>query len=67
MVAWVQPDISVLLQFKLKFYIPVYYAKYDGAYPGDPTECIGRFVGIAQNVGHAMTFKILTENRKVIT
>jgi hypothetical protein len=58
------PDISVLLQFE--FWEPVYYAKYDPKFPSDGTECLGRFVGISEHVGHAMTFKILTEDRKVI-
>ena len=58
------PDISVLLQFE--FWEPVYYAKYDGKFPTDSTESLGRFVGIADHVGHAMTYKILTEEHKVI-
>ena len=58
------PDISVLLQFV--FYEPVYFAKCDAKFPSDSTECIGRFVGISENVGHGMTYKILTENGHVI-
>ena len=29
-------------------------------------ECLGRFVGISETVGNAITFKILTEERKII-
>ena len=58
------PDITVLLQFQ--FWEPVYYAKYDAKFPADSTESLGRFVGVAENVGNAMTFKILTEDGKVI-
>ena len=58
------PDITVLLQFH--FWEPIYYAKYDGKFPSDGTECLGRFVGIAENVGNAMSFKVLTEEGKVI-
>jgi hypothetical protein len=58
------PDITVLLQFQ--FWEPVYYAKYDAKFPADTTEALGRFVGIAENVGHAMTFKVLTGEGKVI-
>ena len=58
------PDITVLLQFR--FWEPVYYAKYDAKFPADTTEALGRFVGIGENVGNAMTFKILTEESKVI-
>jgi len=58
------PDITVLLQFR--FWEPVYYAKYDAKFPADTTEALGRFVGIGENVGNAMTFKILTQESKVI-
>ena len=57
-------DISVLLQFH--FWEPVYYAKYNAKFPTDSTEELGRFVGIAENVGNAMTFKILTKENKII-
>jgi hypothetical protein len=60
----VTPDISVLLQFR--FWEPVYYMKYDEKFPSDSTELLGRFVGISENVGHAMTYKILTEDDKII-
>ena len=58
------PDISVLLQHC--FYEPIYYSKYDSKFPSDTTECLGRFVEIGETVGHAMTFRILTEEGKVI-
>ena len=58
------PDITVLLQFQ--FWEPVYYAKYDAKFPADSTEMLGRFVGIAENVGNAMTFKVLTSEGKII-
>ena len=43
------PDISVLLRFT--FYEKVYYKT--------SPESLGYFVGISENVGHAMTYKIL--------
>ena len=58
------PDISVLLQFS--FWEPVLYKKYDEKFPSDSTELLGRFVGVAENVGHGMTYKILTEDNKII-
>ena len=58
------PDISALLQFE--FYEPVYYQHYGSEFPSDSSESIGRFVGIAENVGHSMTYKILTANGTVI-
>ncbi|MCA1807767.1 MAG: hypothetical protein LC687_07965, partial [Actinobacteria bacterium] len=59
------PDISVLLQFQ--FWEPVLYAKYDGKFPLDGTELLGQFVGISENVGHSMTYLILTEEMKIIS
>ena len=58
------PDISVLLIFV--FWEPVYYAVNEATWPEDPHEALGRFVGIADTVGAAVTFKILTEDMKVI-
>ena len=54
------PDISPLLRFT--WYEPVYYKVDDSAFPSESREELGRFVGIAEHVGHAMTFKILTED-----
>ena len=58
------PDITVFLQFE--FWEPVYYAKYDAQFPSDTTELLGRFVGISENVGNAMTFKVLSCEEKII-
>ena len=52
-------DISVLLQFR--YYQPVYYARNDASFPSDPTERLGRFIGVADHVGHGMTFWVLSE------
>ena len=58
------PDITVLLQFH--FWEPMYYAMYDEKFPSDSTECLGRFVGISEHVGNAMTFKVLMKDSQVI-
>ena len=59
------PDISPLLRFQ--WWEPVYYKIDDSDFPSDSREKLGRFVGIAEHVGHAMTYKILTDDtRKVI-
>jgi hypothetical protein len=58
------PDITTFLQFE--FWEPVYYSKYDARFPQDSTELLGRFVGISENVGNAMTFKVLSNEEKVI-
>ena len=65
---WLQgytPDISPLIQFI--FYEPVFYRKHADKFPSDSTECIGRFVGISENVGNPMTYKVLTEHLKVVS
>ena len=38
----------------------------DAKFPQDSTKCIGRFVDIAENVEHAMMFRIITAFRKVL-
>ena len=58
------PDISSLLCFR--FYEPVYYKLDDSDFPSDSTEKLGHFVGIAENVGHALTFKVLTNDTNKI-
>ena len=59
------PDISPLLRFH--FWQPVLYKVDDSDFPSESREERGRFVGIAETVGHAMTYKILTDDtQKVI-
>ena len=52
------PDISNLLQFS--FYEPVYYHDPTAPFP-HTKEALGHFVGIAENIGDSMTFKILSQ------
>ena len=58
------PDITPLIQFM--FYEPVYYKVHTEQFP-DPSEKMGRYVGVAECVGNAMSYKILTEKGKIIT
>ena len=58
------PDISPLLRFG--FYEPVYYRIDDSDFPSDTTEKLGYCVGIAEHVGHAMTYKVLTADTKKV-
>jgi len=65
------PDISPFLQFQ--FYDPVYYASDSRlsnnskpSFPSETAEGKGCFVGISDNVGDAMTFKILTDDTQRI-
>jgi hypothetical protein len=58
-------DISPLLFFR--WYEPVYYKVDDSDFPSESREKRGRWVGIAEHVDHAMTFKILMDDtRKII-
>ena len=58
----ITPDISPLLRFS--FYQPVYYVENEPSFPSDTREKRGRFVGIAEHVGHVMTFRILTDDTR---
>jgi hypothetical protein len=59
-------DISALLRFS--WYQVVYYRIDESAFPSESREGRGRFVGVEENCGHAMTFKILTDDtQKVIS
>jgi hypothetical protein len=53
-------DISPLLYFS--FYELVYYLVDEATFPSDSKELHGRWVGVSENVGHFMTYKILTDN-----
>ena len=55
-------DISPLLRFT--WWEKVYYMKDDSSFPSESVELPGRFVGIAENVGHYMTFKVLDDESK---
>ncbi len=59
------PDITVMLIFH--FWEPVYYATNEAEWPSDNSEALGMFVGIAECVGSAITFKVLTASNKVIS
>ena len=59
------PDISVSLIFI--FCEPVCCAVNEASFPKTPDKALGRFVGIADVVGATITFKILTQDTKVIT
>ena len=58
------PDISKFLHFS--FYEPVYYHPYNDSFPSGSNEEQGWWVGIALNVGDALTYKILTKKKKII-
>jgi hypothetical protein len=53
-------DISPLLQFR--WYEPVYFLVDDSPFPSNSRGKRGYFVGITDHVGHAMTFKVRTDD-----
>jgi hypothetical protein len=54
------PDICVLLQFH--FWQLIYCQLEDPTFPSNGTEKKGQFVGVADSVGGALTYKILTND-----
>ena len=58
------PDIIALSCFH--FWEPVCHAVKEASYPEQPNKALGRFVGIADVVGASVTFKMLTEEMKII-
>mmetsp|Transcript_7154 Transcript_7154/g.17480 ORF Transcript_7154/g.17480 Transcript_7154/m.17480 type:complete len:90 (+) Transcript_7154:370-639(+) len=59
------PDVSSIMQFS--FYERVYYA-YDNtrSFPEAENERLGHLVGISENVGHAISYLILTDDTNKI-
>lgn len=57
-------DISVLLKFF--FWQKVYYKKVDSGFPSESTEALGHIVGISEHCGHALTWKVLTDDTQQI-
>lgn len=53
-------DISALLHYD--WFQPVYYREEETRFPSMAVEKYGWIVGIAENVGHALTFKVLSED-----
>ena len=52
-------DISPLLRFR--FWQPVCFLHDDSDFPSESKEERGRWIGISENVGHDVTFKILSD------
>ena len=59
------PDVTALPCFI--FWEPVHCPVSEGSFPETPGKALGRFVGIADCVGSLISFKILTEDMKIIT
>jgi hypothetical protein len=58
-------DVSPMLCFL--FYTPVCYLVDETTFPSESKELCGRWVGTSENVGHFMTYKILTDDTRRIT
>ena len=58
------PDINSLLCFQ--FWEPVYYRVDNNDFPSESKENLGHVVGISKHVGHALTFKVLTDDTKKV-
>ena len=59
-----KPDISAIIIFQ--FWELIYYKHINAKFPHDSNEKIGRFVGVADNVGHALTYKILSDENTIL-
>jgi len=58
-------DISMMLYFY--FWQPVYFKHGESTgFPSESKESRGHFVGFAENVGHVMTFKVLTDDTQKV-
>ena len=57
-------EISPLLHFR--FWKPFYYKVDESDFPSHSTVKRGRWVGIAKYFGHAMNFKVLTDDNQNI-
>ena len=56
------PDFSAL---QFESYEPLFYLRPESAFPNSSKAC-GHFLGIAENIGHCMTYWILTKSKTII-
>ena len=59
-----KPDITSIIIYK--FWEKVYYKRINPVFPSDSNEMLGRFVGVSDTVGHALTYKILSKENKIL-
>ena len=67
MLTGVTPDISAFMTYH--FWEPVYYKKAHDKwenFPSESDELKGRWVGVSESVGHAMTYQVLSEDTNKI-
>ena len=59
------PDSSIAMVFE--FYDEIYYRwEHKATFPSETQELKGRFVGFSKHVGHALTFKVLSDGTRKI-
>jgi hypothetical protein len=54
-----KPDVSALLQFR--WFEPVLYHNPSASFPTESTEKLGRWVGVAEHIGDALTYLVLDD------
>ena len=52
--------------FCFRFCEPVYFQNEEPDFPSQEPEGRGEFVGFAKDCGHSLTFKVLTEDTKLV-
>ena len=57
-------DISAITIYQ--FWEKIYYKHINAEFPHDSTEKIGRFMGVADHMGHALTYKILSNDNIIL-
>ena len=57
-------DVSALMQFR--WFEPVLYHAPDASFPSESTEKLGRWVGVADHVGDALTYLILDDASQLV-
>ena len=56
-------DISAIIVYQ--FWEMIYYKHINAEFPHDSNEKVARFVRVADNVGHALTYKILSDENTI--
>ena len=59
------PHLISLPSYSISFEEPVFYHDHTEKFPKTKEKC-GRWLGVAHNIGDAMTFKVLAENNQIL-
>jgi hypothetical protein len=58
--------VYIILLLRFCFWQKVYYKAVDVDFPSDSSEAVGHIVGISDHCGHALTWKMLTQDSNTI-